>query len=266
MKTTSHAGMWCSRPSQRWGSLVMRLNISSIKNTIPDLLVPARAGKHTQLQIVLSPIERKYLTGCTNPNYSGDKLAFSKLSNCCPGYYKYGFGPKPLKLTDWSEVSILSSADLTQWRHNEACHWIAASDPDHGQWSGMARRHLMPCLQCPGPPISPRHIQAIGWGKNCSHSVFCIMGNTGRCFRNCIQKNFTTWWAQTRQRVTSEWHLTAAIRSSRNNLHIQIHFKKPNFLTNFSDSVDRMYICVNFNSTKNFQHFMQYELHYSITF
>ena len=80
LKTTTHAGMWCSRPSQCWGSLVMRLNISSIKNTIPDLLVPARAGKHTQLKLVISPIERKYLTGCTNPNYSGDKLAFSKLT------------------------------------------------------------------------------------------------------------------------------------------------------------------------------------------
>ena len=55
LKTTFYAGMWCSRPSQCWGSLVMRLNISSIKNTIPDLLVPARAGKHTQLKSIISP-------------------------------------------------------------------------------------------------------------------------------------------------------------------------------------------------------------------
>ena len=89
LKTTFHAGMWCSRPSQCWGSLVMRLNISSIKNTIPDILVPARAGKHTQLQIVLSPIERKYLTGWTNPiNESKDKTTILKptVVGLCPGY------------------------------------------------------------------------------------------------------------------------------------------------------------------------------------
>ena len=146
----------------------------------------------------------------------------------------------------WSKHPI-SSVDLTQWRHNEACHWIAASDPDHGQWSGMARRHLMPCLQCPGPPISPRHLPAIGWGKNCSHTVFCIMGNTGRCFRTCSYSQLgihnseefhnlmNSHETESDFRVTA-WH--AAIRSNRNNLHIQIHFKKPDFLTDFSDSVD----------------------------
>ena len=161
---------------------------------------------------------------------------------------EYGCGPKLLKLTECSEVNILYP--LLTWHSDGIMRPVTELLPltltmasDQG-WPGDIWCHAS---NVPAHRSAPGTSQLSDEGK-IAHTLFSVLweiqGGASELAANHnlrihnseeFHKLMNSHETESDFRVTA-WH--AAIRSNRNHLHIQIHFKKPNFLTDFSDSVN----------------------------